>query len=153
MFKENGYNDRASVLSVHLRGKTHLREILTSVASLSLPISEPTSSCISRVLCKHDIQTVCLLPRKVTCFLWTVKDDLGLKTLGVYSITCKCEKVYMGQTRLQDQTAPLEHPALSSGEISHSSSQCKHGSPHPVSWHQYPDHEIQMHGTYNLDEQ
>jgi hypothetical protein len=37
-------------------------------------------------------------PRKVSSFLRPIKDDLAFKTLGVYSIPCKCGKFYIGQT-------------------------------------------------------
>jgi hypothetical protein len=47
---------------------------------------------------RHNI-TVSLPSRKVASFLWPLKDDLALKTAGVYSIPCECDKVYIGQTR------------------------------------------------------
>jgi hypothetical protein len=42
------------------------------------------------VLSKHNIKMVDLLPRKLSSFVWTIKDSLALKTSGVYSIPCKC---------------------------------------------------------------
>jgi hypothetical protein len=45
---------------------------------------------------RHSITTVSLPPRKVTSFLWPIKDELGLKTAGAYIIS-KCGKVYMGK--------------------------------------------------------
>jgi hypothetical protein len=47
-------------------------------------------NCISRVLSWHIKKSVGLPPRKISSFLWSVKDDLGLKTSGVYSIPCEC---------------------------------------------------------------
>jgi hypothetical protein len=59
-----------------------------------------------------------LLPRKISNFLRSVKDDLGLKMLGVYSIPCECTQVCIGQTgrsidtRLKERQrhVRLEHP-------------------------------------------
>jgi hypothetical protein len=39
-----------------------------------------------------------ILPRKISSFLPPVKDELGLKTPGIYRIPCECGKVYIGQT-------------------------------------------------------
>jgi hypothetical protein len=38
-----------------------------------------------------------------------VKDDLGLKTPGVYSIPCECGQVYIGQTGRSINTRIKEH--------------------------------------------
>jgi len=43
-----------------------------------------TCNCISRVISRHSIRTVGLLPRKVTSFLWSIKHDLGIKAQGIY---------------------------------------------------------------------
>ncbi|PNF33765.1 hypothetical protein B7P43_G10211, partial [Cryptotermes secundus] len=53
---------------------------------------------ISRVLSRHNIRSVGLPPNKLSSFLRPVKDSLGLRTQGVYSIPCECGKVYIGQT-------------------------------------------------------
>jgi hypothetical protein len=68
-------------------------EQLTSVAFL--PFVEPVFNHISRVLMRHNIKTVGLLPKKVTSFLWPIKDDLGLKTADLYCIPCECGEVYI----------------------------------------------------------
>jgi hypothetical protein len=60
----------------------------TSVAFL--PIVNTTFKHISRVLSKHNIKTVSLLSKKLSSLLQPIKDDLGLKTRGAYSIHCKC---------------------------------------------------------------
>ena len=44
---------------------------------------------LSRMLAKHIIKSVGLLHRNISSLLHPVKDDLGLKNLGVYSIPCK----------------------------------------------------------------
>jgi hypothetical protein len=38
-----------------------------------------------------------------------VKDDLGLKTPGVYSVPCECSQVYIGQTGRSVETRVKEH--------------------------------------------
>jgi len=53
---------------------------------------------------RHNIKTVSLLPREVAICLCPVKDDLGLKAAGIYSIPCKYGKVYIGQTGCSIET-------------------------------------------------
>jgi hypothetical protein len=45
------------------------------------------------MLAMHNIMSVGLPPRKITSFLRPVKDDLGLRTPGVYNIPCECGRV------------------------------------------------------------
>jgi hypothetical protein len=62
-----------------------------------------------------------LPPKKVFSFLRPVKDNLGLRTPGVYRIPCEYGKVYTGQighsadTRLKEHQLHirLEHPDTS----------------------------------------
>jgi hypothetical protein len=61
------------------------------------------------VLARHNIKSVGLPPRKISVFLWPVKDDLGLRTPGVYSIPCECSQVYIGQTSHLVDTRLKEH--------------------------------------------
>jgi hypothetical protein len=59
--------------------------------------------------------------RKVSSFLLLLKDNLGLRTPGIYRISCECDRVYTGQTghsvgtRLKEvqQHNQLEHPDMS----------------------------------------
>jgi hypothetical protein len=48
------------------------------------------------MLAKHDIKSVAQPPRKIFSHLPPVKDALGLRTLGIYSIPCECSRVYIG---------------------------------------------------------
>jgi hypothetical protein len=50
-----------------------------------------------------------LPPRKTSSFLWSVKDNLGLKKVGVYSIPCECGQVYTGQMCRSTDTRLKEH--------------------------------------------
>jgi hypothetical protein len=47
--------------------------------------------------------------KKIPGFLRPVKDDLGLKTPGVYSMPCECGQVYIGQTGRSIETRVMEH--------------------------------------------
>jgi hypothetical protein len=48
-----------------------------------LPYVGSIFNCISRVLSQHNIKSVGLPPRKKSSVFRSVKDDLGLRTLGV----------------------------------------------------------------------
>jgi hypothetical protein len=74
-----------------------------------LPSVGTSFNCISRMLSKHNIKTVGLLPRKLSSLLRPIKDDLALKMPGVYSIPCECGKVYTGQTGHSIETRVKEH--------------------------------------------
>jgi hypothetical protein len=71
-----------------------------------------------RVLARHNIKSVGLLNMKLSSLLRPVKDHLGLRTPGVYRISCECGRVYIGQTgrfvdiRLKEHQRyiRLEHP-------------------------------------------
>jgi hypothetical protein len=61
------------------------------------------------MLAKHNIKCVDLLHRKITSLLHLVKDDLGLRNPGVYSIPCQCGQMYIGQTGRSIETRIKEH--------------------------------------------
>ena len=48
-------------------------------------------------------------PAKISQLLRPVKDDLGLRTPGIYKIPCECGKVYIGQTGRTVQDRIKEH--------------------------------------------
>jgi hypothetical protein len=97
MFKQNGYIDKQLHCAVHppCREDTPREEPMLVACS---PFVASIFNCISRVLTRHSIKTVSLQPREVTSFLWPMKDDLGLKTAGVCSISCKCGNIYIDGT-------------------------------------------------------
>jgi hypothetical protein len=97
---------RSDGLSVHWRESPWPQRNL-SVAFL--PFVSSTFSCISRLLSRHNIKSVLLPPSNIPSFFRPVKDDLGLKTPGVYSIPCKCGQVYIGQTSFSIETRVKEH--------------------------------------------
>ena len=61
------------------------------------------------MLAKHNIKSVALPPRKISSYLPPVKDALGLRTLGIYSIPCECNKVYIGLSGRSSQVRIKEH--------------------------------------------
>jgi hypothetical protein len=81
MFKQNCYSDRI-MFSIHLAGRTPKKNLSVDF----LPSMAPIFNHIRRVLTRHNIETVSLPPRKVSSFLWPIKDDLGMKTARAYSI-------------------------------------------------------------------
>jgi hypothetical protein len=50
-----------------------------------------------------------LPPKKIPNFLQPIKDNIELKTPGVYSMPCKCGQVCIGQTRHSIKTRFMEH--------------------------------------------
>jgi len=62
------------------------------------PYTVTTYGRLSRMLAKHNINSIALPPRKISSYLPPVKDVLGLKTPGIYRIPSECGKVYTGQT-------------------------------------------------------
>jgi hypothetical protein len=96
-FKNNGYSRKQIQRALNPEVKTFkLKDNPTSFALL--PYVQTTYGHLSRMLAKLNIKSVGLPPRKISSFLRPVKDDLGLRTPGVYSIPCECGRVYIGQT-------------------------------------------------------
>lgn len=62
--------------------------------------------CVNRELSKHNIKAVGLPLRKLSSFLWSIKDDLALKTHGA---PCECGYVYTGQTGHLTETTVKRH--------------------------------------------
>jgi hypothetical protein len=107
-FKRNGYGDRQIRRALDPPKRvTTTPEKPASVALL--PFVNTTFNRISHMLSRHNIKFVGLPPRKIANFLRPVKDDLELKTPGVYSIPCECGQVYIRQTGRSIDTRIKEH--------------------------------------------
>jgi hypothetical protein len=107
-FRQNGYSDRQIRRALNpLERVTPSSEKPASVGFLSYVST--TFKRISRLLSKHNIKSVGLLPKQIPSFLRPVKDDLELKTPGVYSVACGCVQVYIGQTGRSIETRIMEH--------------------------------------------
>jgi hypothetical protein len=50
------------------------------------------------MLNRYNINSVALPYRKVASYIPPVKDAIGLKTPGIYEISCECGAVYIGQS-------------------------------------------------------
>jgi hypothetical protein len=106
-FRNKGYGEKPILRALNPPTRDPPpREDHTSVAFL--PFVDITCNRISRVLSKHNIKTVSLPPWKLSNFLRPFKDHLDLKSPGVYSIPCDCEKVYIGQTGRSIETRVKE---------------------------------------------
>lgn len=60
------------------------------------------------MLAKH-IKSVGLEMRKISIFIYPLKDSLELRTPGVYSIPYECGQVYIGETVQSIETRMKEH--------------------------------------------
>lgn len=67
--------------------------------SSSLPFNQ-----ISWVLSKCSHSVVGLPPRKISSIPYSTKDDLGVKSSSMYTISCECGKVCIGQTGTSKKT-------------------------------------------------
>ena len=77
--------------------------------------------CIRTLVCTHkqhladsaewwpNIKSVALPPRKIFSYLPPVKDVLGLRTPGIYSMPYECGRVYIGQRGRNIQLRIKEH--------------------------------------------
>ena len=61
------------------------------------------------MLAKHNIKSVALPPTRIFSYLPPVKDALGLRTPGVYSIPREGGRVYIGQSGRSIQLRIKEH--------------------------------------------
>jgi hypothetical protein len=108
-FKQNTYSD----VHIHHTLNSAQREDASRkkpTMVIFLPFARPTFNCHWQGAKKmYNIKTVCLLPRKVMSFLQPIKDYLGFKTLGIYSIPHEHGKVYIGQTGCSIETRIKKH--------------------------------------------
>jgi len=85
--------------------KTNDKPTLTAY----IPYTQTTYGRLSRMLAKQNIKSVTLPSRKISSYFPPVKDAMGLRTLGVYSIPCECGRVYIGQSGQSIQLRIKEH--------------------------------------------
>jgi hypothetical protein len=97
VFKENGYSPqqiRRAMKPATRTAKTNYKPTSTAY----IPYTQTTYGRLSRMLAKQNIKNVAVPPRKISSYFPPVKDALGLRTPGVYSIPCDCGRVYTGQS-------------------------------------------------------
>jgi len=61
------------------------------------------------MLAKYNIKSVAIPPRKISSYMPPTQDAPGLRTPGIYRITCECGKVYIGQSGRSIQLRIKEH--------------------------------------------
>jgi hypothetical protein len=108
VFKDNGYSPqqiRRAMEPVIWTAKNSDKPTSTAC----IPYTQTTYGQLSRMLAKHNIKNVALPPKKILSYLPPVKDALGLRTPGIYSILCDCGKVYIGQSGRSIQLRIKEH--------------------------------------------
>jgi hypothetical protein len=115
VFRQNGYDQQ--IHRVLNRHPNICQPDDNPISVIFLPYVGTIFNRISRVLSRHN-RSVGLPPKKISGFLRPVKDNLGLRTPGVYRIPCGCGSVYIVQTgrsvdaRLKEHQRHirLEHP-------------------------------------------
>ena len=76
---------------------------------LSVCWLETTYGRLSRMLAKYNIKSVTIPPRKISSYMPPTKEAPGLRTPGIYRISCECGKVYIGQSGRSIQLRIKEH--------------------------------------------
>jgi hypothetical protein len=96
VFENNGYSPQHIRRAINQEKRaTKPKEKFTATAYI--PYTTTTYNRLSRMLAKLNINLMARPPRKISSYLPPVKDELGLKTPGIYRIPCECGKVYIGQ--------------------------------------------------------
>jgi hypothetical protein len=107
-FRQNGYSDQQ--IRRALNKPARVASTPDKPDSIAfLPYVGTTFNLISRLLSRHNIKSVGLPPKRIPGFLRPGKDDLGLKTPGVYSVSYECGQVYIGQTGRSIETRVKDH--------------------------------------------
>jgi len=108
VFKDNGYSHQQ--ISRAMEPATRTTETNDKPTSTAyIPYTQTTFGRLSRMLAKHNIKSVALPPRKIFSYFPPVKDAVGLRTPGVYSIPCECGRVCIGQSGRSIQLRIKEH--------------------------------------------
>jgi hypothetical protein len=107
-FRENGYNSK--LIHRALKSNTKIPKPQDKPVSIAmLPYLHTTYNRLSQLLSRHNIKSVALPPKKISSFLRLVKENVGLKTPGVYSVPCECGLVYIRQTGRSIEIRIKEH--------------------------------------------
>jgi hypothetical protein len=106
-FIKNGYSNQDIRRALQKKDEPRPKQE-KPVAVARLPYQRAASHKVSRLLAKFNIQTV-HIPAKNFHLLRPAKDKLGLRTAGIYGISCECGKVYVGQTGRTIEARLKEH--------------------------------------------
>jgi hypothetical protein len=94
VLKNNKYNSQIQRAMKPATRTSESKDQPTSTAYI--PFTNNTYGHLSRMLAKHNIESVAIPSRKISSYLPPVKDAIGLKAPGTYRIPCECGKVYIG---------------------------------------------------------
>ena len=97
VFKDNGYSTqltRRAMEPATRPSKTNDKPTSTAY----IPYTQTKYGPLSRILAKHNIKSAALPPRRIFSYFPPVKDALGLRTPGIYSIPCDCGRVHIEQS-------------------------------------------------------
>jgi hypothetical protein len=93
IFRQNGYTNQQIRRTLNTPPRVAQPDKRPDSVAF-LPYVRPIFNRIGRVLSQHNIKSVGLPPRKISSFLQSVKNDLGLKTPRAYSIPCECGRLH-----------------------------------------------------------
>ncbi|XP_046391246.1 uncharacterized protein LOC124159465 [Ischnura elegans] len=111
-FRSNGFTegDIKMTLKKSLRKKAEAdKPDVKPTGRACLPYVSTISNKISRILRRHNVETIHKPLGKLKALLGTTKDKFGLKTSGVYRIPCECGQVYIGETGRTIEKRLKEH--------------------------------------------
>jgi hypothetical protein len=108
IFKNNGYSQQQVKHAMKPTIQTNKNEEKPA-STAYLPYTQTTFGWLSRMLAKYDIKSIALPPKKIASYLPPYKEQLGLRTPGIYSIPCECGMVYIGQSGRTIQLRIKEH--------------------------------------------
>jgi hypothetical protein len=108
VFKMNGYSPQQIQRAMKPTVPATKKEDKPT-STVYLPHTQTTFGRLSRMLAKHNINSVALPHRKIANYLPPFKEAIGLRTPGIYSIPCECGSVYIGQSGRTIQHRINEH--------------------------------------------
>jgi hypothetical protein len=151
ILRVNGYSDR----QIHraLKSRPLLPQPENKTHSVAfLPFVGTVFNRISRVLARHNIKSVGLPHMKLSSLLRPVKDRIGVRTPGVYRISCECGRVYIwadGPFRVhQVKRASTAHKTVSSRQVGRSQAQYRRGTSYSIPRCFSPRQENQIYGPH-----
>jgi hypothetical protein len=108
VLKNYGYSTQQIRRALKLPTKTDKTKDKPTLMAY-IPYMQATYGRLSRMLTKLNIKCIPLPPKKISNYLPPVKDAVGIKTPGIYSIPCEYGKVYIGQSGQSIQIQIKEH--------------------------------------------
>jgi hypothetical protein len=148
---KNGFNERQINRTLNRLPRARQPDSNKPESIAFLPYVGPTFNRINRVLARHSIKSVGLSQQKLSNLLRPVKDNLELRTPGVYRIPCECAKSTLG--RLAAPSTPdwkniNATSVWNSGQVGRSSTQHPPRTPYSFQLHLHTLHKNKIHGPH-----